>query len=413
MPAGQTAMDNRGNLGLLNWSGDFGTHGWEKEFQAMQARSGAARMRVVCIASGLAYLAAAYANYLILGASTGFFILLALRIIVFSTGLANFFIASRERLYGLLPYTLAVYMALVGIGEATELLIQSEQVPSEGVPFAAIIVLMFYAFLPLRILPTAVAAIFTSILFVAMLGWGTQASQAYVVVTSLFFLLANIFGVYFMVSFGRAQRNEFKALCEERQANKLLHQEIAQRKEMERRLRDMATTDDLTGVSNRGHFFELSRRELSRAYRRSLPFSVLMIDADNFKTINDQLGHEAGDSMLKALAGTCLRELRQEDIFGRLGGEEFAACLPDTSLEQAKIVAERIRRAVELLKVETTSGQAQVTLSIGIASKGEDRLDLAQFLSQADRELYRAKAAGRNRVMPNQTDRAAKVRAIS
>ncbi len=410
-------MVDRGILGLLNWSGDFSTRGWEAEFQAMQARSSASRMRVVCAASGLAYLAAAYPNYLILGPSAGFFMVLALRIIVFAAGMANFYVASREQLFGMLPYTIAGYMVLIGIGEAVDLVVQAGLAPKDGVPFTAIIVLMFYAFLPLRILPTAVAAIFTSILYGIAMAWGTPASQAYVILTSLLFLLANTFGIYFMVSFGRAQRNEFRALCEERQANDLLQQEINHRKEMELRLRELATTDELTGVSNRRHFFNMSRRELNRAYRHHRPVAVLMIDADNFKAVNDQLGHEAGDLMLQALADACLRELRQEDIFGRLGGEEFAACLPDTSLEQAQVVAERMRQSVEDLEVETGSGPARVTISIGVASKGEDNLDLAQLLGRADRELYRAKGAGRNQVKSSQLSLkkggASKVRAIS
>lgn len=415
--SGLETMLNRGALGLLNWTGDYRKSGWEAEFQAAQLRSSATRMRMVCLITSLAYLAAAYPNYLVMGPSAGFLLVLALRVIAFSAGIANYYMASRERFYNRLPYTMAAYMILIGIGEATELMALSGLVPPEGVPFTVIIVLWFYAFLPLRLLHTAVAALVTSVLFVIAMAWGTPASLSYVGVTALFFLVANAFGIFFMISFGRAQRNEFRALCEERQANALLHQEIAHRKEMEKRLRELATTDELTGVNNRRQFFNMSRRELNRAYRHHLPLSVLMIDADNFKSVNDRLGHGAGDLTLQALAEACLNELRQEDIFGRLGGDEFAACLPDTSLDEAQIVAERMRQAVEDMEVETGSGIARVTISVGVASKGNDNLDLTNLLNRADKELYRAKNTGHNKVASSQLrlklGGKAKVRAVS
>ena len=409
--------NNKGVFGLLNWSGDFSTRSRENEYQAAQIKSSADRMRVVCVITAFAYLIAAYPNYLIMGPIPGFFAVLALRVICFSAGMVNFYLASREQFYKMLPYTMAGYMVLIGIGEAIEVVATAGLAPVEGVPFTVIIVLMYYAFLPLSLLPTAIAAILTSAMFVIAMAYGTPSSQSYVIVTALFFLLANTFGAYFMISFGRAQRNEFRALCEERQANDMLHQEIAHRLEIEKRLRELATTDDLTGVSNRRHFFDMSRRELNRAYRHHSPLSILMIDADNFKAVNDKLGHEAGDLMLQALADACLRELRQEDIFGRLGGEEFAACLPDTAMEQARVVAERMRKSLEELEVETASGTAKVTLSIGVSSKGEENLDLAQLLDRADKELYRAKTAGRNQVKYSQLSLKkggkAKVRAVS
>jgi diguanylate cyclase (GGDEF)-like protein len=98
------------------------------------------------------------------------------------------------------------------------------------------------------------------------------------------------------------------------------------------------------------------------------------------------------------LANICLRELRQEDVFGRLGGEEFAVCLPDTDLKQAMIAAERIRRAVERMELKTGTGQIHITVSLGVAVKEKERPELTKLLSGADKALYKAKADGRNRV---------------
>jgi diguanylate cyclase (GGDEF)-like protein len=391
-------MKDSDRLELLNWRGDFSLRDWEAEFKAAQAPAGAARMRFVCLVTSLAYLAAAYPNYQVLGPSAWFFLVLILRLVAFTAGMATFFMASRESFYNALPYAVAGYMAIIGIGEAVELVALAHKLPMEGVPFTVIIVLTYYAFLPMRLKPTAAAAFFTSLLYMIALILGTPATTAYVEITGLMFFLVNAFGIYFMISFGRVQRNEFRALREERQANELLQKEIAQRKEVERRLQELATTDELTGVSNRRRFFEMSQRELNRANRRQSPLCLLMIDADDFKMINDKFGHQAGDLVLQALARACRGELRQEDILGRLGGEEFAACLPDTSLEQAVLAAERIRQAVERIKLETGDGLAGITVSIGVAAKNEARMDLAQLLVLADRALYQAKANGRNRL---------------
>lgn len=402
---------------LLNWCGDFSWRQWEEEFQAAQAPAGAARMRIVCAVTATAYLAAAYPNYLAMGPSAGFLWVLFMRLIAFIVGMANLAIAYNSRLYRILPYTVAAYMLTVGVCETVELLVTASEANLEGVPFTAVIVMMFYALLPLRLLPTATAAIFVSALFMTALAWATPAPPAYTIMAGIIFFVVNAFGIYFLVSFGRAQRNEFRALREERQANELLQKEIAQREKVEQRLRELATTDELTGVSNRRHFLERSRRELNRAFRRESPLSVLMLDADKFKTVNDKLGHEAGDMVLQALADACLRELRQEDVFGRLGGEEFAACLPDTNLEQACIVAERIRRAVESLVVETSLGTTRITVSIGVTANGDGRPELTQLLAGADQALYKAKAAGRNRVasapLEKSTSETAEIRAAS
>jgi diguanylate cyclase (GGDEF)-like protein/PAS domain S-box-containing protein len=174
--------------------------------------------------------------------------------------------------------------------------------------------------------------------------------------------------------------------------------DISERKATETRLHELATTDGLTGLSNRRHFVNQVRVEFDRAGRYGVPLSLLMLDADLFKNINDTFGHETGDRALCLLAETIRQRLRVIDSVGRLGGEEFAVLLPETTLEGALQVAERIRSAVERSAIPTDQGQCSLTVSLGVATMTADMHDLGALLRRADAALYAAKNNGRNRV---------------
>jgi diguanylate cyclase (GGDEF)-like protein len=162
----------------------------------------------------------------------------------------------------------------------------------------------------------------------------------------------------------------------------------------------MATTDGLTGLNNRRHFFDLAEREFVRDKRYGSPFSVFMIDIDHFKKINDSYGHAVGDMVLAHLAQRLKVLVRESDIVGRYGGEEFAVFLPETALKIAAAVAERIRREIENDAVHTEqSGDIGFTLSIGVSAFTEGVKNVAEIFETADKGLYEAKKAGRNRVM--------------
>ena len=181
-------------------------------------------------------------------------------------------------------------------------------------------------------------------------------------------------------------------------ARVLAVRDITEHKAMEARLRHLASTDPLTGVANRRHFMEQGRAELSRTERYGYPLTVLMLDVDFFKRINDTYGHDIGDLALKALTGTCGDALRGSDLLGRLGGEEFALLLPSTPLAGAGILAERIRAEVERMRLETLQGELAFTVSIGACAYAEDE-SFDALLGRADRALYAAKHGGRNRVV--------------
>lgn len=166
-------------------------------------------------------------------------------------------------------------------------------------------------------------------------------------------------------------------------------------KERQDLLEKWATTDPLTELMNRRHFFELAERELEQTKRSGRPLSFIMIDIDHFKQVNDEHGHLVGDAALIELAGLLKQQLRKVDFCGRYGGEEFVLCLPDTPAQGALEVAERIRIAVTHLQITPPSPLLTFTISLGISQCRDDQ-KVEDILKRADAALYQAKAAGRN-----------------
>jgi diguanylate cyclase (GGDEF)-like protein/PAS domain S-box-containing protein len=160
----------------------------------------------------------------------------------------------------------------------------------------------------------------------------------------------------------------------------------------------LATIDTLTGVYNRGHFFAIAHREFERARRYDSALSVIMFDVDYFKKINDTYGHSIGDQVLRSLAQSCHSQLREVDVLGRYGGEEFAILLPETTLFEAEQVAERLRSIIDQAPISTKLILVKATISLGVAAYDQDCIDLDQLLDRADQACYESKAGGRNQV---------------
>ncbi len=179
-----------------------------------------------------------------------------------------------------------------------------------------------------------------------------------------------------------------------------IDRDITDRKELERELESQARTDVLTGLNNRRYFFELAELELARAKRHGNQFSLLMLDVDHFKLFNDSYGHHIGDRVLQKLSEVCMHTLREIDLSGRIGGEEFAIMLPETRGDRAMEVAERLRLAIAGAPVllEQQSTFVHFTVSIGVTSLVAADRQVDDLLKRADDALYAAKNAGRNQV---------------
>ncbi|MBC7184761.1 MAG: diguanylate cyclase, partial [Marinobacter sp.] len=217
------------------------------------------------------------------------------------------------------------------------------------------------------------------------------------------------FAMAYRINLERRRRHEAQeqALAIQQQANQTLEMRVQERtEELERaneRLRSISLTDGLTQIANRRRFDQKLEEEWKRAQRHGHPLSLLLLDIDHFKRVNDELGHLVGDDCLSDVAARCAAEVqRSEDLLARYGGEEFSILLPATPEQGAAQVAERVRQAVARSPVYSGAGVAPVslTISVGVATlvPGLD-MEPQELIRQADDALYAAKEAGRNRVM--------------
>ncbi len=190
---------------------------------------------------------------------------------------------------------------------------------------------------------------------------------------------------------------KFTTIELQREQLEKVHTELqAKQKELERLTRQ----DGLTGLFNRNTFVELSRSELKRAQRQGSATTILLLDLDHFKRINDTWGHPAGDAVLRHVAALASSTVRSTDLVGRLGGEEFIVLLPNTSSEAGRKLAEKLRLRLEASVIEWEGTRIPVTASIGLSSTtAEEKRDFDHLYTEADKALYLAKQRGRNRVV--------------
>jgi diguanylate cyclase (GGDEF)-like protein len=208
----------------------------------------------------------------------------------------------------------------------------------------------------------------------------------------------------------RRDRSEIAHLAEDLEVQQGQMEAVVQQRtaELEEKNRELATqaasleslanTDTLTGAASRRRLLELGERECARSSRDGRPLSVLAIDIDHFKQVNDTHGHAGGDLVLKVVVACCQSQLRNNDVLGRLGGEEFAILLPGADAVAAVLVAERIRERIAATPIMVGAEPIRITVSIGIAAY-DGSLPFESVLANADDALYRAKREGRNRTL--------------
>ncbi len=173
------------------------------------------------------------------------------------------------------------------------------------------------------------------------------------------------------------------------------HVELKKTKE---KLIQMAATDELTGLANRRYFIERLTNEFDRDRRYESKYSLLIIDIDHFKNINDTYGHKTGDLVLQEAASVMKKSLRSSDIIGRIGGEEFAVLLPETEIKAALLISERVRKNVEEVKVLSNSHEIKITISLGVSQSAVEDQNVDEIFIRADTAMYNAKKEGRNRI---------------
>ncbi len=177
-----------------------------------------------------------------------------------------------------------------------------------------------------------------------------------------------------------------------------IERDLTEHKMLQARLEILASTDALTGLPNRQAFTGRANKEFSRSNRYSRPLSLIMIDVDHFKSINDQYGHAAGDHVLTNVGRILGDGLRDSDVLARIGGEEFVLLLPDTPMTNAEYVAERMRLGLEVTPIKYQDLELTITASFGVAAISPQDETLDQMLARADQAMYEAKNKGRNQV---------------
>jgi diguanylate cyclase (GGDEF)-like protein/PAS domain S-box-containing protein len=181
-------------------------------------------------------------------------------------------------------------------------------------------------------------------------------------------------------------------------------EDITEKKQLEGELHRLATTDVLTQSSNRRHFFDCAMREFELAREFGNPLAFLLLDIDDFKKINDRHGHQMGDQVLQRIAQSGASALRRGDLFGRIGGEEFAALLPGCTPDLALQIAERLQREVQRLHFNSDAGGFGVTLSQGLTNLRATDVSLDAMFGRADAAMYRAKRLGKNQIVLSEDD---------
>ena len=175
--------------------------------------------------------------------------------------------------------------------------------------------------------------------------------------------------------------------------------DITDLKNTQIKLQQLATTDELTLAYNRRHFMDMAETQLTHALRQNRPLTLALIDLDHFKNVNDNFGHAAGDKVLKEFSRLFIENIRGLDIFGRLGGEEFALLMPETDLDSAYQVSERLRQTIANTLISLEGHSVSVTFSLGLAGYLHGQDTVATLFRRADRAMYAAKHSGRNRVV--------------
>ncbi|WP_320170755.1 GGDEF domain-containing protein [Maridesulfovibrio sp.] len=368
-------------MGVYSWSGEFSDRVTEQAFQ--RAKWPWVRIRLLFLYSFTiaAYLIGIGADFHEFGQGPRFAAMLATRAggCSFSIVALLLLLADKVRLrvqYAAMSVCMFLFLAL----ESRELVFKFADVGSLSVPSAVFMVLAYYMILPPRLFPSLIAGICGSAFYLASLSSVVPVPSGSFINSSLYFFLANGFGAFFVYSFGLSLRREFHA-----------HEE----------LKRLVEYDELTGVCSRRRVLEAGNTVFKTSRRYNNRMSVLMMDIDYFKKVNDDYGHHAGDEVLRETASRCRSVLRSVDFIGRLGGEEFVIILPQSGLHQAMKAAERLREKVCETEFEAAGARFGVSVSIGAAElRGHE--DFSILLQEADAQLYRAKQRGRNQVCPVQ-----------
>ncbi|MGM0536191.1 MAG: GGDEF domain-containing protein [Pseudomonadota bacterium] len=382
----------------LDWRCEFRDTAREVLFRRTMQAHDACQMRHALVVASVLFLAFGLTDYSLLGSSTTFLVLLAMRATVAASFLLLALAVWRRPSLAQAPLPINLVCLFAVSGLLLTIPLRPDGVMTNLASIVAASMAL-YLFIPNRV-PWMLAS--NAYLIGGFLASVTLLSPlpTGILVNSLLLLgFVNLLCWLTVSRIHRLQRAQFASLIEERSINRRLEEEIEERNQLEKRLRQVARTDELTGTTNRRRFFELAEQERRRAHRDGTPLALCMVDIDYFKAINDVHGHAIGDLALTVVAARCQSVLRESDIFGRYGGEEFVIALPLANLSTAREIAERLREAVCHRPLEIKGVALELTVTVGISRVDDGETSLDPGLLRADRALYAGKESGRNCVV--------------
>lgn len=379
-PDGQTGRQSVEVLGFLVDLGDL-----ENEYRLHHLSDDAAQSRIAYYLWLVSSITLVYFDYLVLGPTRAFATILSVRLIFACTLIGSLLIFRRIRTVRHYDWmTLGVSLVMAAFVYS----INASRPPDYFANFVLDILFPLSMYLVVRnrlLFCTFAAFAFSAADLFSLIVDRYDAPPMIRNVVIVSHVLANIMG--FLVA---AEINSFR-----RRAFQLYRDEISSRRLIER----IASIDDLTGSMTRRSFLGALDHELMRSRRFGRALTVIVMDLDAFKLVNDSHGHHAGDELLREFAATVSAQKREIDVFGRLGGEEFCLMLPETPLDGAALVAERIRASWASQQLPFEGKVLRSTVSIGVATLADSDEDFHALLRRADGLLYEAKRAGRNRVV--------------
>jgi diguanylate cyclase len=374
----------------------------EDRMESMYRRSIKTRARVEArlslILVSLIFGMFAISDYNLLGLTREYYLLITMRIVVVSLCLLLAFITGRWGNYFRKTWLHALPLWILATGIILIVPLRPESLATQ-VTAVVVATMAFFLLIPNLLTVVTFASLYLSIGFLAAAVLFADISPVVALSLALLLIMTNVVGFCALLRLENLQRKQFGLLQKERDQNHHLLKEIALRKDLEAQLRMLAERDALTGLDSRSHFMKRAKALLQRSRMENKPFSLFMIDVDHFKSINDTWGHTYGDWVLTKIAEACAQSLRPTDVIGRFGGEEFIVALPDTGPDDAKIVAERLKKKVAELPLQEDMSEMHLSVTIGIALAHTEEADLETLITRADQTLYAGKRDGRNRVV--------------
>lgn len=332
-----------------------------------------------------------------LGWSPTFYILLACRTVQAAMVFLLALLLHRRPHWATVGYAVTA-LEIIGFVLFLPIYILRPEAATFAVGVLGLMLLAMFLFVPNRLKFTLLAATTGALLMLFCILWNGRSAE--VVMGAVFILALPIITGFFAAKHLQIiQRRQFAMFNQVRKANRELKKEMERRRLLEEELKRQATTDPLTGLFNRRQYEMLFRRERERCRRQGTSICVAMGDLDQFKRLNDEMGHDSGDIALQHVARLFISHLREGDVVGRFGGEEFIILLPDTDVAEAAKVIERLRRELESNPVPLQDRSWPLTVTFSVSAVLDNEKDIVETLRRVDGGLYQGKRQGRNQVV--------------